>query len=180
MILKSSYAGVSPTGHLTYNITIRIPECPDGIATIRNVTSEDLMSGKELPVAFAAIGNPDFKFGDLGPSRKQVRAAVTKQERTVAESIGGRRQTGSGAVKHLKGDGRVEGKYRIENKMTTGLSLRVPLSDLTKIRSECVGAEQPIYEVEFKEKGTLRSADKWALVPWDELQRLINAASDNS
>lgn len=179
MILYSKYKGLSPEGRHTYDLFIRVPSTPDGLAIVRGVTSEDLLSGREFQAEFNAFGQPDFKFGKVGPSRAQVRASVTRQERRVAESLGGHRQTGSGARRGYKGDGRVDGRFRIENKMTRAESMRVSLKDLQKIRSECEGLETPVFEVEFRDKHTLRPKEKWALVPWDTWEKLANAVGDD-
>lgn len=105
----------------------------------------------------------------VGPQEdtSRRRRAVTLQERSRSEEIGGRRQTGSGAKTHYKADGRVDGEYRIECKSTTSKSFVVKLGDLTKIRSECAGLEVPLFEIEFWDKGTLQPLDRWVLVPWD-------------
>ena len=179
MILHSKYKGLSPDGRYTYDLIIRVPSVPDGLAIVRDVTSEDLISGRELEAEFVAYGQPEFKFGQVGPSRATVRASVTRQERRVAEGLGGHRQTGSGSRRGHKGDGRVEGSYRIENKMTRAESFRVTLNDLQKIRSECEGLEVPVFEVEFRDRHTLRPKEKWALVPWEIWEKLANAADDD-
>lgn len=179
MKLRSKYAGLSPEGRHTYDLTIRIPDMPEGLAIIRGVTSEDLATGKEFEANFVAFGRPDYKFGKVGMSKAQVRASVTRQERRTAESLGGHRQTGSGAVRGYKGDGRVEGRFRIENKMTQAESMRVKLQDLRKIRSECEGLEAPVFEVEFRDRHTLRPKEKWALVPWEVWEKMANEADDD-
>jgi hypothetical protein len=109
----------------------------------------------------------DVPMGKDPVCAKRRRAAVTRQEHTRSTELGGRRQTGSGAVRSLKGDGRVAGKYRIEFKSTVAASFTVKLSDLTKIRSECTGLEAPLFEIEFWERYTLKPIEKWVLVPWD-------------
>lgn len=116
----------------------------------------------------------------LQPSVARRRAAVNLQERKRAEELGGRRQTGSGAVRGIKSDGRVPGKCRIENKSTVRRSFRVELDDLRKIRSECQGMEFPIFEVEFQKPKTFEVIEKWAVIPWEELRKYLelSAATD--
>lgn len=104
-------------------------------------------------------------------SKQRMRRAATQQERETAEALGGYRQTGSGARQGYKGDGRVFGRFRIENKFTTRLSFSVKLRELTKIRAECAAQEVPIFDVQFKEKGTLKTVEHWALIPWSELKK---------
>lgn len=113
--------------------------------------------------------------GRLQTSHKRLKHASMKQERESAEAVGGRRQSGSGARPGHKGDGRVRGRYRIENKLTTAVSHRVRLTDLRKIRAECEGLEVPIYDIQFKETGTLRTIDNWVLMPRRDWEKLVNA-----
>jgi hypothetical protein len=112
-------------------------------------------------------------------SKKRIRRLSAKQERRVAEALGGRAQRGSGSRIGYKGDGRVYGRFRIENKLTFADSYRVTLSDLHKIRSECAGRETPVFEVEFRERnGAVR--DAWVLVPHKDWERLVkNAPADD-
>jgi len=178
MIVIGKYLGRDEMGIVRFDLTIRIPDVPEGIAFVRGICEQDFLSGRELPTEFHAFGQPDYKI-KLGPSIQQVRRSVTNQERRTAEALGGHRQSGSGARPGYKGDGRVEGKFRIENKMTTAGSIRVALKDLTKVRSECAPGEQPVFEVEFRDKGTLRVKEKWALVPWKEWEKRVNATNDD-
>ncbi len=115
------------------------------------------------------------ELGNYRPSTKRLKKASMKQERESAEAVGGRRQSGSGARPGHKGDGRVRGRYRFENRLTTAASHTVKLADLRKIRSECEGLEVPIYDLQFKEKQTLRTIDNWVLVPRDHWEKLANA-----
>jgi hypothetical protein len=177
---QAAYAGRNDDGHVLYDIIIKV--LPEGIGVIQGVPQPEILSGNELRTEFIVptdtAGQPVLKKRqDASPAR--VRRSVTNQERRTAEGLGGYRQTGSGARRGYKGDGRVEGRYRIENKMTRASSTVVRLSDLQKIRGECSTGEVPIFEVEFRERGTLRPLDKWALVPWDAWERLANAADDD-
>lgn len=113
------------------------------------------------------------------PNRKRLRKASMQQEEKSAEALGGRRVSGSGARPGHKGDGRVPGRFRIENKFTTAASIRVKLSELRKIRAECEGLEVPVFDVQFKEKVTLRTIDNWVLVPRDHWETLANAQVAN-
>lgn len=110
-----------------------------------------------------------------GPSRQRLRKAATKQERETAEALGGRRQTGSGARRGHKGDGRVFGRFRIEDKFTQAKEFRLKLTELWKARSECAGREVPVFNVQFREPNTLKVLDSWALVPWSEWEKRANA-----
>ncbi len=139
-------------------------------------------SGRELIVK-TTIGDllyqgvtkffPELKGGSK-PTKKRLRRASQKQEREI-ERVGGRAQSGSGSKVGNKGDGRVRGRYRIENKFTQASSFRVTLAELRKIRSECEGLEVPVFDVQFKEKVTLRTKDNWVLVPRDHWEKLANA-----
>lgn len=120
----------------------------------------------------------------LRTSHKRLRRTSMQQEQEVAESLGGRRQSGSGARPGNKGDGQVlaqgvidnleggPGRFRIENRFVTAESYRLKLSDLKKIRAECTGRETPVFNIQFREKGTLRPLDDWVLVPRREWEAL--------
>lgn len=128
----------------------------------------------------------------LRPSRKRLKQVSMQQERESAEAMGGHRQTGSGARPGNKGDGQVldpgaierleaaPGRYRFENRFTTAVSHNVKLADLRKIRSECVGLEVPVYDVQFKEKGTLRTLDNWVLIPRGAFERLAATEANHN
>ena len=172
MSFQIKYNGRTSTGAVNYEVVVK---CEEGIAILRDMTAPELLSGREFPTNFVPYNQPTR----TGPSASRLRQSATRQERRTAEALGGHRQTGSGSKHGYKGDGRVEGKYRIESKFTQADSFRVSLSDLSKIRSECSNTEVPIFEVEFREKGTLRTKDKWALIPWATLEKLVNAAIDD-
>ena len=55
---------------------------------------------------------------DARTSKRQKKISA-KQERRMAEDLGGRVQPASGAMKHAKGDVRVMGVVRAEAKFTT-------------------------------------------------------------
>ena len=96
-----------------------------------------------------------------------------KQETQVAKLHGGYRNKGSGALSHAKSDASVRDKYRIENKYTTGKSIRIPLSDLHKLRGECEVGQMPIYQIDFKEPNTHITKEQWVLVPLEEWEKRI-------
>jgi hypothetical protein len=158
------------TGEVLYEFWVRVPRCFDGLAVIHDVALSRLAYGQE----YTGFVNEYGSQTPLAPSRQRVRKAVSKQEKKTAEALGGERQAGSGA-RFNKGDGRVIGKYRIENKSTTRESFRVTYNDLQKIRSEAASLEVPVFVVEFQEKQTLRTKDKWVMVPWSEWEKLANA-----
>lgn len=109
------------------------------------------------------------------PSPKRVKRASMKQEERVASDLGGHRHKGSGALAGLKGDGRVKGKYRIENKMCFSKGIRVSREDLNKIRGECSLGEVPIFQIEFAERSTCKVDDQWVLVPYEHWKSVNNA-----
>lgn len=111
-------------------------------------------------------------------SKKRQRRAATKQEEQVAQLHGGHRHRGSGAVSHKKGDARIRHKYRIENKYTTKQGIRVEREDLLKIRSECTPGECPVFQIDFKAPGTLKTEDQWVLVPLKEWEKKIATPDD--
>ena len=99
-----------------------------------------------------------------GVSRK-VRKASDREERKLAEDLGGRRQAGSGAMPWAKGDVRVRGKFRVEHKMTEAKSYRIEREVLDKIRIEAEGSEVPALVIMFSDG---RNTDKWVMLPYEQ------------
>jgi hypothetical protein len=123
------------------------------------------------------VGFFDVPHGTLlRPKAKRIKRISMKQEKRV-EELGGGRQSGSGSRSGYKGDGRIRGRYRIENKFTTSESYRVELAELTKIRSECTDLEVPVFEVQFREKNSMAVRDEWVLIPRKEWEKHVHASN---
>lgn len=120
----------------------------------------------------------DFRLGGTFGTKMKKKISM-QQEETSAADLGGHRQTGSGSRIGYKGDGRVFGRFRIENKFSTGKEFRLKLADLRKIRAECAALEVPVYDVQFRDAGTLKVIDHWALVPWSEWKKRANVQADD-
>ncbi len=122
-----------------------------------------------------AVGFFEVPHGTLlRPKARRIKCISKKQEHRV-EELGGNAQPGSGSRPGYKGDGRIRGRYRIENKFTTTGSFRVELADLIKIRSECTGLEVPVFEIQFRERHTLSVRDEWVLIPRKEWEKHVRA-----
>jgi hypothetical protein len=106
---------------------------------------------------------------------KVLRKKATKLETSLAESVGGRRHKGSGSLGHLKGDGRLKGKIRMESKFTQCKSFSVTLEDLHKLLCECDYKEDPAFEVTFTEPGTLKIVDQWVMIPRQTWEKYVAA-----
>ncbi len=184
---------------LSVNITLEVvnadvnPTNPDlklhirsnGMSGVAYTSWETFIGGGE---ATGFISAPTGK--GLRVSHKRIKQASMQQEQESAEALGGRRQSGSGAKRGNKGDAQVldqeainslqgaPGRFRIENKFVTGHEVRIKLRELRKIRSECTGRETPVFDVQFKEKTTLRTLDNWVLVPRREWETLVKAHND--
>jgi len=97
----------------------------------------------------------------------------------MASLPGGRVQAGSGSRPGYKGDGRVYDRIRVEMKSTTSKDMGIVDRDvLNKIRSECEGREEPIVVVDFADKKTGRVEDRWALIEFKVLERILNATRE--
>jgi hypothetical protein len=136
-------------------------------ATVQT-TWADLVNGN-------AVGFFDVAHGTLLRTKTQRRKRISKKQEKRIEELGGNAQPGSGSRDGYKSDGRIRGRYRIENKYTTAESFRVELKDLMKIRSECVGLEVPVFEVQFRAPRTLRVLDEWVLMPRKEWEKHVHA-----
>lgn len=113
------------------------------------------------------------------PSAKRIKKLTAKQEERVASDMGGHRQKGSGAVRWRKGDGRVKGLYRIENKMRFTKGITITREDLNKIRGECSIGEVPLFQVDFACRSTGRVEDSWIVVPYEHWKKVIGETSDD-
>lgn len=103
------------------------------------------------------------------PSRFR-RRAVQKQERDMAEKIGGRVQKASGALAFAKSDVVKKGVLRGEMKSTKNASFSLKREYLDKIRSECQGRERPFLALRFVNPSTFATEDEWIMIPiedWD-------------
>jgi hypothetical protein len=103
-----------------------------------------------------------------------------KQERRIAEDVGGRTQPGSGCSPRAKGDVRKLGELRIEAKYTKARSYSLHLDDLRKILSECGEGEIATLVVDFLDPQSGRTTDSWAVVPYEDwIEKVRNASSDH-
>jgi hypothetical protein len=111
------------------------------------------------------------------PSRRMKQLA-DKQEREVMDDLGGRTQPASGARSGYKGDGRVYDRFRVEAKFTFAKAFSLTRAVLNKIRGECAGKETPALVVDFKDKRTGRTDDRWVVIPYKVWKK--DAAADDS
>jgi hypothetical protein len=110
------------------------------------------------------------------PSKRDKKHS-TKQDLRMAARTGGRLQPGSGNQDDAKGDVRVKGKYRIEDKFTRAASFSLTREILSKIRGECEHGEKPVLGIEFCNKNTLKVEDEWVVMQvedWEEMVRVID------
>jgi hypothetical protein len=115
---------------------------------------------------------------EVGTKRSpKLRKSSSRQERQVAEMIGGRAQPASGALAFAKGDVRKRGVLRGELKQTSARSFGLKRDDLDKIRSECVGREKPFFSIRFTHPVTLATEDEWVCIPIEDW--VENAPTDN-
>jgi hypothetical protein len=124
----------------------------------------------------------DVTMQDLAPGpasrRKGLRKArkvSQQQERDIAEELRGRTQPGSGNQRGAKGDVRVHGKLRVEAKFTTAGSYSLHLDDLYKIAGECGVGEKPVLVIDYRESGTSKLKDRFAVVHFQDLKDLLHA-----
>ena len=92
---------------------------------------------------------------------------------------GGRVMPASGALPGYKGDGRIRGLFRFEMKETFSLGFALTREVLNKIRGECSGKEEPVVVLDFKDKGTGRTEDRWCIIPYKTLKRFIDGAAND-
>ncbi len=102
------------------------------------------------------------------PPSKRLRKLIQKEERKTAAMVGGYAQKASGATPSAKGDIRVRGKLRGEEKSTTLQSFSIKRYVLDKIRSECAGSERPFVLIRFRNAASLSTEDCWVLIPVED------------
>jgi hypothetical protein len=89
-------------------------------------------------------------------AKSRIQKMSARQERKIAEDVGGRRQAGSGSSWRAKSDVRTMGKLRVEAKFTQKPTYTLKLDDWKKIREEAIkgGLETPVMQVEFTPPGS--------------------------
>jgi len=102
------------------------------------------------------------------PPSKRLRKMIQKEERETAALVGGRAQKASGAMLAAKGDIRVRGKLRGEEKSTSLKAFSIKRQVLDKIRSECTGSERPFVLIRFRNPLDMSTEDKWVLIPVED------------
>ncbi len=83
-------------------------------------------------------------------TRKKSQTTRGRQEKRTAKTYGGRQTLNSGAMSD-KGDVKVEGVLRIEDKTTRARSYVLKLEDLQKVARAANGDEMPVMKVSFED-----------------------------
>jgi hypothetical protein len=122
------------------------------------------------------LEEPEVEITSKRKGFKENKRLSRKQEIDLADDLGGKVQLNSGATVGSKGDVRVKGEYRVEAKFTAANSYKLDLDELYKIQSECEGLEKPLFIVDFLDKHTKKPKDRFAVLQYDQLKELIDAA----
>ena len=95
-----------------------------------------------------------------------------RQEKAMAQDVGGRTQPGSGSQDFAKGDVRKVGEFRGECKTTVAASTTLHLKDLLKIQNEALmgGLEDWALQLEFIGQGG--RSRKYAVIDWETYVQL--------
>jgi hypothetical protein len=109
---------------------------------------------------------------DARTSKMQKRISA-KQEKRMAEDLGGRVQPASGALKHAKGDVRVMGSVRAEAKYTSKSQYTLKLAELEKIIGEA-GLDRAVLQVCFADRAN-RPILELAVFPWNKTEGVSGA-----
>jgi hypothetical protein len=107
-------------------------------------------------------------------SESHARSKV--QEKETATRTGGNLTPASGS-RHIKGDVRVKGVLRVENKTTKHKSYSVTTETIEKLENSVSGTE----EIPFLQVELLGGAVKFVCIPdtyWDDIIELINASKE--
>ena len=101
---------------------------------------------------------------DARTSKRQKRISKT-QEMHAAIDLRGRLEAASGAAKFGGGDVRVQGKTRLECKVTEKGEYSVKLADLEKVQKQAARSlEAPVLQFAFRDR--LGKMDKYAVIPF--------------
>jgi hypothetical protein len=133
---------------------------------------------QETEVQRLVLMTPESKV-PRAPSRR-VRKLSAKQEREVMADLGGRTQPASGSKAGYKGDGRVYNRIRVEMKETFGLAFNLTRGILDKIRGECTGREEPVVVIDYKDRISGRTEDRWCVIEYKVLSRILEATKEES
>jgi hypothetical protein len=104
---------------------------------------------------------------------KKIKKVSLKQEIEVNELLGARTQPGSGNQAGAKGDGRRKGDIRTEQKFTVAASYSLKLEELWKIAGEASHGEMPVFVIDYKEPGTSKLRDRFAVLPFNDVVELL-------
>lgn len=117
------------------------------------------------------VAEPDKR----GPPSRRDKKLSQRQEKRIADDIGGRTQPGSGSQEFAKSDVRKKGEFRVEAKFTRNKSFPLKREILDKISSECVGTEKPVLQIDFLEDRVGSAKESWAVIPYEHWEELIRA-----
>jgi hypothetical protein len=132
------------------------------------------------PPKDAPVESSEDKVTDKAFKPKRLKRRSMKQENKIAKDIGGKRQPGSGAMSHAKGDIRKVGRLRLEAKFTYAKSFRLSVDTLDKIQAEAAPGELPGVVVSLLDKHTNRELQSFVIVPYHDWVREVNNAENNS
>ena len=130
---------------------------------------------QHMGIIHAILEAPEKPSG-AHPPTKAVRRAVLKQAKDMVALAGGQIQKASGAMVGAKGDHRVPGVIRGEQKLTTKRSRVIKREELDKIRGECLNGEKPYFHLRFVHPVTLAAEDDWVLIPLEDWEHAKHAA----
>jgi hypothetical protein len=100
--------------------------------------------------------------------RRTTRGRSDRQEKRTAKKYSGQRTLNSGAMDD-KGDVKVAGKYRFEDKTTRGRSYVLKLDDLRKLARQARGDEMPVLKVCFEDN----LDQQYCVIPQDWFDQLL-------
>ncbi len=130
---------------------------------------------------------------DLAPGPAPRRKALKKAKRAslkletdlaleLSEVYGEgsvRLQPGSGNQRGAKGDLRMKGGLRVEEKHTQAESFSIKLDELYKVAGEATGGEMPLFVIDFVEPGTRKLKDRFAVLQFQDLKGLLHVAREH-
>jgi hypothetical protein len=90
-----------------------------------------------------------------------------------------RTQPGSGNQRGAKGDLRMKGGLRVEEKHTQAESFSLKLDELYKIAGEAGAGEMPLFVIDFVEQGTRKLKDRFAVLHFHDLKGLLHVAREH-
>lgn len=113
----------------------------------------------------------------LGKEKPSIKTKANENEKRIAEKLGGKRQSHSGAILGSKGDVKLD-KFLLDSKQTSFNSIVVSTDMLSKITKEARGeGKNPAIVITF-ETPPMEVSKQWVLIELDDFAKMLDNKQD--